>query len=79
LKTLAFHETFKISTYLYAICAGPYEHAERKAEGFPNMKIYARKSLIKDCDFDEMFKVTQAGMTYYKELFGKAYPFRKYD
>ena len=26
-----------------------------------------------------MFKVTKAGMRFYKEMFGKAYPFTKYD
>ncbi len=43
------------------------------------MRIYARASLIKDCDFDEMFTVTQAGMKFYHDLFGKPYPFHKYD
>lgn len=43
------------------------------------MRIYARRSIIKDCDFDEMFNVTQAGMKFYHDLFGKEYPFHKYD
>lgn len=43
------------------------------------MRIYARRSLFKDCDFNEMFNVTQAGMTFYHDLFGKKYPFNKYD
>lgn len=43
------------------------------------MRVYARKSLIGECDFDEMFKVTEAGMKFYFDLFGKQYPFNKYD
>lgn len=43
------------------------------------MRIYARKSLVDSVNTEEMFKVTQAGMTFYKELFGKEYPFAKYD
>lgn len=35
------------------------------------MRVYARKSLIGECNFDEMFVVTQAGMTFYFDLFGK--------
>jgi len=43
------------------------------------MRIYARKSLLESVNHEEMFKVTKAGMTFYKELFGKAFPFTKYD
>lgn len=43
------------------------------------MRIYARKSLVDSVNTEEMFKVTRAGMTFYKELFGKDYPFAKYD
>jgi hypothetical protein len=45
------------------------------------MRIYARKSVFEDLSktSEEMFRVTQCGMHFYKDLFGKAYPFRKYD
>lgn len=58
---------------------GPYEYYERNDEGFPNMRIYMRKTLKEDFKSDEMFNVTQAGIKYYKDFFGKAYPFKKYD
>jgi hypothetical protein len=38
-----------------------------------------RKSLKADFNPAEMFKVTQTGMRIYKDFFGKAYPFSKYD
>ena len=43
------------------------------------MRIYARKSIIGDCNFDEMFNVTQAGIKFYSKFFGQEYPFNKYD
>ncbi len=43
------------------------------------MRIYARKSIIGECNFDEMFKVTQAGIKFYSVFFGAEYPFNKYD
>lgn len=78
-KQVLFSESFKISTYLYAIVAGPFDYHERQTEGYPLMRIYARKSLINDVNHEEMFTVTEAGMAFYKDFFGKPYPFRKYD
>ena len=43
------------------------------------MRIYARQSLVADVDHDWMFTVTQCGIEFYQEFFGRAYPFRKYD
>lgn len=45
------------------------------------MRIYSRKTVFADLSrtSEEMFRVTEAGMWFYKELFGVAYPFRKYD
>ena len=43
------------------------------------MRIYARQSVFKSVKAELMFKVTEAGMKFYKDFFGKAYPFKKYD
>ena len=72
---MRFQESPRISTYLYALVAGNYKSYVKNDPGFPPMKIYARASLMESVNHEEMFKVTQAGMTYYKELFGKEYPF----
>jgi aminopeptidase N len=46
----------------------------------PDLKIFARKSLIKHIKHkDEMFLITKTGMRFYKEFYGLAYPFSKYD
>ncbi len=79
LKVLAFKQSYKISSYLYALCAGPYGYHENNVAGQPPMRIYARKSIIGDCNFEEMFKVTQAGIKFYSVFFGAEYPFNKYD
>jgi aminopeptidase N len=78
-KSFVFPESFKISTYLYAICVGAYGCHERHTEGLPAMRIYARQTLIDDVNHKLMFDVTESGMVFYKDFFGKAYPFRKYD
>ena len=43
------------------------------------MRVYARESLIKYVNHDDIFKVTAHGMKFYKDLFGKPYAFNKYD
>jgi len=64
-----------------AIVAGPFDFYERNTPGLPPMRIYARKTLLADLAHlsEEMFNVTSAGMHFYADYFGKAYPFRKYD
>ena len=79
LKVLSFKESYKISSYLFALCAGPYGYHENNVVGQPPMRIYARKSIIGECNFEEMFKVTQAGIKFYSVFFGAEYPFNKYD
>lgn len=80
-KVTVFRESDRVSTYLYAIVAGPFDYFEKNVAGLPEMKIYARKTVMADLALmkDEMFMVTECGMHFYKEFFGKAYPFRKYD
>ena len=43
------------------------------------MKIYARQSLMKSVLHEELFKATASGMNFYNDMFGRPYPFRKYD
>ena len=59
--------------------AGPYEFVEKKVDGLPTMRVYARRSLFKECNFDEMFQNMTVGMKIYPDLFGHPYPFNKYD
>jgi aminopeptidase N len=78
-KITAFNKTDKISSYLFALCAGPfYCHLDTSNYKVP-LRIFMRESL-KDCgNPEEFFKITIAGMEWYHKFFGYPYPFRKYD
>ena len=78
-RSFVFPESFKISTYLYAIAAGAYGFFERKTEGLPTMRIYARQTLMEEVNHELMFNVTESGMWFYNDFFQTPYPFRKYD
>jgi aminopeptidase N len=76
-----FTRTPVLSTYLAAIIAGPYHHAEDVYVGEKTVPlgIYCRKSLASSLDSDEIFKITKQGFGFYEKEFGLAYPFEKYD
>ena len=78
-KATSFQTSVKISTYLFAIVAGPFGYHEREAAGMPKMRIYARQSLVKDVNHADMFNATECGIRFYEGFFGREYPFRKYD
>ena len=54
-------------------------YKESNIAGMPPMRIYARPSLMKHVDTEGMFNVTHEGIRFYQGLFGKAFPFHKYD
>jgi len=81
-KDYLFHEficTDKISSYLYALCAGPYVKITCPYESEVPLNIYLRESLKGNGKLNEFFQATIAGMKFYKNYFGIGYPFRKYD
>lgn len=86
IKVHEFERTKKISTYLFAFVAGPFDFlepsAERTAE-LPNvpMRLYCRKSLTKYAEKmkDDWFRVTKASIRYYEKMFDQPYPFDKLD
>ena len=81
-KCMFFKKGPEISTYLYAIVAGPYavkEYKNQPNDGTVPMRVYARESLIKYVNQDDIFKAVIHGMKFYKDLFGKPYAFSKYD
>ena len=74
-----FEDTPRISTYLYALCAGPYHCIENTLPCPIKLRIFMKQSL-KDYGYPEdIFKVTIAGMKFYSEYFGHPFPFNKYD
>ena len=74
-----FDDTPRISTYLYAVCAGPYYCIENKEPAPTKLRLFMRESLKDFGEPQEIFRVTTAGMKFYSEYFGCPYPFGKYD
>jgi aminopeptidase N len=73
-----FAPTPPISSYLVAVIAGPYSGVRSLHRGTP-LGIWARRSLARFVDADEMFEVTKQGLDYYAALFDHPFPFAKYD
>ncbi len=70
--------TARFSTYLFALVAGPY-HAFRDRHGDIPLGFFARKSLVKYVDIDELFVITKQGLDFFASFFDYPYPFKKYD
>ena len=81
--TTAFAPTKRISSYITAIIAGPYQsvHSELTSSDGRSIPlgIYARASLFEYLDADYIFDITRKGFDYFESKFGVAYPFEKYD
>ena len=77
-----FTPTKKISTYLYCVCAGPYEEILRKSNSVNiPLGLYCRKSLFKymQAEQEKYFTWTIRGFKFYQEFFQTPYPYNKYD
>jgi aminopeptidase N len=73
-----FDPTPTMSTYLAAICAGPYQGVFDSYNGI-QLGWWCRKSLMKYLDPDELFDVTKAGFEFFQELFDYPYMTDSYD
>jgi aminopeptidase N len=71
---------YRLSTYLYVLCAGGYvEHRHDENElGLP-LGLYCRKSMDKYLVAERYFHWTVEGQKFYKDFFDYGYPFSKYD
>ncbi|MBK4159583.1 aminopeptidase N [Corynebacterium macginleyi] len=84
---------YPLSTYLVALCAGPYHEVTdtwrgeltQHPEGKPAQQlevplgIYCRASLADSLDAERLFTETKQGFDFYHRNFGFPYPFCKYD
>jgi aminopeptidase N len=73
-----FATTPPLSTYLIALVAGPLE-VERAEHGGVPLGLYARRSMARYLEMDELFDLTQRGLDYFTQVFDQPYPFAKYD
>ncbi|GAA1847423.1 aminopeptidase N [Microbacterium koreense] len=81
--TWAFEPTPRISSYITALVAGPYEVTTSELTSSSGrvipLGVYGRKSLWKYLDADYIFDKTREGFAYFEEKFDHPYPFSKYD
>ncbi|WP_163509836.1 aminopeptidase N [Fodinicola acaciae] len=77
-QTVHFATTKRISPYITAIVAGPYEGVTDTHDGI-DLGIFCRASLVQYLDGDNLLDLTRKGFDWYHEQFGFRYPFGKYD
>jgi len=77
-KSWAFPPSPLLSTYVFALHAGPYKMWKSDADGIP-LRLFSRVSLASYVDEDEWFETTKGGLNYYATAFGYPYPYSKYD
>ncbi|WP_322408917.1 aminopeptidase N [Microbacterium invictum] len=81
--TWRFEPTPRISSYITALIAGPYEKTFSELTSASGrvipLGVYARKSLWAHLDADYVFDKTRQGFAYFEEKFDYPYPFAKYD
>ncbi|MFJ2552553.1 aminopeptidase N [Microbacterium sp. NPDC087591] len=83
IATWGFEPTPRISSYITALVAGPYESTFSELTSASGrvipLGVYGRKSLWQHLDADYIFDKTREGFAYYESKFGVPYPFAKYD
>ena len=77
-----FAPTQRISSYITALVAGPYDVVRdtlTSRRGEVPLGIFCRRSLTPYLDADNLFDITKRGFAFFEEEFDCAYPFEKYD
>ncbi|GGB16581.1 aminopeptidase N [Flexivirga endophytica] len=80
--TWRFEPTPRLSSYVTALVAGPYDVVRDEVQATGRtvpLAVYCRKSLREHLDADNLFAVTKKGFAFFEEQFGEPYPFAKYD
>ncbi|SCG74625.1 aminopeptidase N [Micromonospora siamensis] len=77
-KTVHFTESARMSTYITALCAGPYHEVRDSHDGI-DLGVFCRASMAPHLDSDDLFLITKQGFDFFHEKFGVRYPLPKYD
>jgi aminopeptidase N len=77
-RTMHFAPSVKMSTYITALCAGPYHEVRETHDGI-DLGIFCRASMAKYLDPENIFVVTKQGFDFFHNQFGVRYPLPKYD
>lgn len=86
-KLHTFEKGPQISTYVFAVIAGPFHvmHSEYKSKREPErcvpLAIYCRKSKVPvlQSQFEPIFDLTKSGLDFFQDFFDYNFPFTKYD
>ncbi|QOC90729.1 aminopeptidase N [Micromonospora craniellae] len=77
-KTLHFTTSPRMSTYITALCAGPYHEVRYVHDGI-DLGYFCRASMAQYLDAEDLNLITQQGFDFFHEQFGVRYPLPKYD
>ncbi|GAA2570421.1 aminopeptidase N [Winogradskya consettensis] len=77
-KTVHFATSPRMSTYITALCAGPYHEVRDSHDGI-ELGVFCRASMAQYLDPEDLFLVTKQGFDFFHEQFGVRYPLPKYD
>jgi aminopeptidase N len=77
-KTVHFPTSARMSSYITAICAGPYHEVRDEHDGI-SLGAFCRASMAQYLDTDDLFLITKQGFDFFHEQFGVRYPLPKYD
>ncbi len=74
-----FQSTAPMSSYVFALIAGPFKKWESKcANGLP-LRLFARKTIAKHVQVEDWFAMTKNSFSFFEKEFEYPYPFKKYD
>jgi aminopeptidase N len=77
-KVVHFAQSVPMSTYITALCAGPYHEVRERHDGI-DLGIFCRASMARFLDAGEIFLITRQGFDFFHKQFGVRYPLPKYD
>jgi len=81
--TWVFPPTPRISSYITALIAGPYQAVRSELTSADwrtiPLGVFARASIMEHLDAENIFTLTRQGFEFYEAQFGTPYPFEKYD
>jgi aminopeptidase N len=77
-KTVHFGQSVPMSTYVTALCAGPYHEVREQHDGI-DLGLLCRASMARHLDAAEVFEITRQGFDFFHRNFGVRYPLAKYD
>ncbi|MGC9671029.1 aminopeptidase N [Planosporangium sp. 12N6] len=77
-KTAHFVRSPRMSTYITAICGGPYHEVRETHDGI-DLGVFCRASMARHLDADDILLITKQGFDFFHREFGVRYPLPKYD